>query len=550
MRRIRRPVLWVLGVSMAFLLGMATQRVASGDDPFEQLKKLEQAFGTITQQYVEEVNAATLVEDAIEGMLKGLDPHSVYIDPDQMKSVREDFNAEFEGIGIYFDIIDDTLTVMQVIDDGPSEKVGLLAGDRIMEVDGETTVGFDNDDVRTHLKGPKGTSVNLNVLRAGVDRPLMFTIVRDEIPLYSVAASHMIDDRTGYVRLERFARTTYSEVAQAMRDLKQQGMTQFILDLRGNRGGYMEMAVRIVDELLPADKMIVYTKSRHASFNDTYKSTSRGMFEQNSVIVLVDKNSASASEIVAGAIQDHDRGLVVGQRTFGKGLVQRQFALNDGSVLQMTISKYYTPSGRLIQTEYEDGDQEAYYSAKMDTYVHDRAIDTRTIIEEAPDSLKFKTSQGRTVLGGGGILPDIIIPDSLGYPDPIVLSLIRNNVDDRFTGRWLNQHADFRDIWTDRDAFLSDFTPDESLWNDYWEFAKESGTELVNGSVDTSKENRSRFTRDEFEQSKFVIETRLKAHLARRLFDRDAFIKGLHKIDPTLQEAMRQWDQAALFARN
>ncbi|HRR08856.1 MAG TPA: S41 family peptidase [Rhodothermales bacterium] len=540
-----------------FFFGMGIQKVFSGDDVVQSLQKLDQAFSLINQQYVDDVDSGKLAENAIEGMLKGLDPHSVYIDAKRMKRVREEFDASFEGIGIFFDFVDETLMVQQVISDGPSEKAGLKAGDFIMMVDDKETKGWKNEDVQAHLKGPKGTKVTLKIRRNGVDTPLTFDITRDTIPFYTVTAKHMIDDKTGYINLERFARTSYQEVAEAMNQLRGLGMERLVLDLRNNRGGYMEMAVRIVDELLPANKMIVYTKSRIQSFNEQYRSTSRGSFEKMPVIVLVNSGSASASEIVAGALQDHDRALVVGERTFGKGLVQRQFELLDGSVMQMTISRYFTPSGRLIQTPYADGDQEAYYKSKLDIERKNKGVLRKEdLISQAPDSLKYKTTNGRTVLGGGGILPDIILPDSLGMPKPLVIALIRNSVEDDFTGHWLNQHPEFRTQWTSKkNDFITNFRIPDAMLNEFWSYTtNKKGFKFIENNksvtLNTADEKRKTFTKKEQLENREVVEVRIKALLARRLWDLDASVQVFHKLDLTLAEALRNWDKASNFAQS
>ncbi|MBN8589432.1 MAG: S41 family peptidase [Rhodothermia bacterium] len=540
-----------------FFFGMGIQKVFSGEDVVQSLQKLDQAFSLINQQYVDDVDSAKLAENAIEGMLKGLDPHSVYIDAKRMKRVREEFDASFEGIGIFFDFVDDTLMVQQVISDGPSEKAGLKAGDFIVKVDEKETKGWKNEDVQAHLKGPKGTKVTLKIRRNGVDKLLSFDIIRDTIPFYTVTAKHMIDDKTGYINLERFARTSYQEVADAMNQLRGLGMERLVLDLRNNRGGYMEMAVRIVDELLPANKMIVYTKSRIQSFNEQYRSTSRGSFEKLPVIVLVNSGSASASEIVAGALQDHDRALVVGERTFGKGLVQRQFELLDGSVMQMTISRYFTPSGRLIQTPYADGDQEAYYKSKLEIERKNKGVlKKEDLIAQAPDSLKYKTINGRTVLGGGGILPDLILPDSLGLPKPLVIALIRNSVEDDFTGHWLNMHPEFRTQWTSKKGdFIKNYRIPDALLNEFWSYATDKkGFKFIENnkasSLNMQDEKRKSFTKKEQLENKEVVEVRIKALLARRLWDLDASVQVFHKLDQTLAEALRNWDKASNFAQS
>ncbi|MGA7305334.1 MAG: S41 family peptidase, partial [Rhodothermales bacterium] len=316
------------------LLGMKIQSVVSADNTYEQLQKLEEAFSVITKKYVENVDSSKLARDAIQGMVDGLDPHSVYIDADRMEDVRENFAGSFEGIGISYEWTDgadgrDTVTVIVPLSGGPSEEVGILPGDRIIKVDGRDAIGYTRDDVDKNLKGRKGSQVVVTIRRPHYPKLLDFTITRDKIPIYTVDASFMLDSKTGYIKLNRFARTTHQEVLDALVDLKSKGMERLVFDLRGNAGGYMEMAIKVADEFLSAGKTVVATRSRHTEFTAEYASTARGVFEQSPVIMLVDENSASASEIVAGALQDHDRALIVGRRTFGKGLVQRQYPLSD-----------------------------------------------------------------------------------------------------------------------------------------------------------------------------------------------------------------------------
>ena len=327
------------------LLGLQLGSLTASDDTQEALKKLEKAFLLINERYVEEVDSAEMAESALRGMLEQLDPHSVYIDPARMRSVKEDFSGGFEGIGISFEFIEgeddrDTLRVLSIIPGGPSEEVGLMSGDRIIAVDGQSAIGFASEDVRRTLKGPRGTIVEVIIIRPGYDDQLEFTITRDRIPLYSVDVAYMVDEQTGFIKVNRFARTTHKEFLEALTLLKAQGMQRLMLDLRGNAGGYMEMAVRMADEFLPDDQLIVSQRGRLRDTNREFRARPRGKFEDNPVIVLVDGSSASASEIVAGALQDHDRGLIVGRQTFGKGLVQQQYDLPDGSAMRVTISHF------------------------------------------------------------------------------------------------------------------------------------------------------------------------------------------------------------------
>ncbi len=544
---------------VGILLGFQIRDVASGNSDFENFRKIEEAYNFITRGYVEPVDSSELAEYAIEGMLAGLDPHSVYINADEMRSVRESFDASFEGIGIYFELIEglddrDTLAVLMPIAGGPSDEAGLHAGDRIIQINDTTAIGFTNEQVQQYLKGPSGSEVTVHVRRPGYDETLTFEITRDRIPLETVIAAYMTDNRTGYVRLQRFARTSHAELLEAMRNLQAQGMDRLILDLRGNAGGLLEQAWRIADEFLSAGEMVVYTDSRHSSNNREYRATGGGMFETQPVIVLVDENSASASEIVAGAIQDHDRGLIVGRRTFGKGLVQQQFGMTDGSVLQMTVSRYFTPAGRLIQTHYENGDDEnSYFEAKrevrelMEGSGDQGLLDVSVFADHVPDSLKYRTDSGRLVFGGGGILPDYLVRiDSVGAA---LRTVIGRRLDDSFARERLSLLGDnFREQWNGReDEFLRSYSIDDATFSSFFGFAEQQGISVVNARP-ASESEEPILVRSEAMTSRRDIETRIKAFMARRLFGVEAFYPVVGDIDETLLEAMGLWDAASDLA--
>ncbi len=566
--KLRKSLLIVFVGVLGLVIGMQTRDAASSDPGTDNLRKIEEAFSFISGNYVERVDSAKLSEDAIEGMLKGLDPHSVYIDAESMRRVRENFEASFEGIGIYYEFLEgpderDTLAVLMPIAGGPSEEAGLLAGDRIVRVSDTTAIGWETADVEKYLKGPKGTKVDVTVQRHGYERPLTFTITRDQIPLNTVIAAHMIDDKTGYIKLQRFARTSYEEFMTSLRSLEAQGMERLVFDLRDNAGGLMEMAIRISDEFLPADGMIVYTRSRRGDYNREYRARAGGSFEDKPVIVLVNENSASASEIVAGALQDHDRALVVGRRTFGKGLVQQQFQLDDGSVLQMTISRYYTPAGRLIQTPYDRGaDEEDYYASKVELAKADRdlvqqfiehapgggAVDAMELAEDVPDSLRFKTDGGRTVYGGGGILPDYLVPmDTISVA---LRTVIARSLDSEFSRAYLDgAGSGLRDEWRGREnEFIRTYQPDDQLFQAFVGYAKEHGVSVVDQMPDDDGERDDVIARSKLQEARPQIEARVKAYLARRLFGIEAFYPVVQTIDPTFQEAMGLWPQASGLA--
>jgi carboxyl-terminal processing protease len=521
----------------------------SSESTAQSLKKVENAFLVINERYVDEVDTANLAESAIRGMLEDLDPHSVYITSERMKQVEDNFSGSFEGIGISFEFVPgpedteaDTVTVLSVIPGGPSEEAGLLSGDRIIAVNDSSAIGFETNDVQRTLKGPRGTEVTVTIKRPGYEKPFDVTITRDRIPLYSVDAAHMVDDETGYIKINRFARTTYGEFIEALQKLERQGMERLMLDLRDNAGGYMEMAVRISDEFLKDDQVIVSQRGRMEDANESFQARPRGRFEDKPVIVLVDESSASASEIVAGALQDHDRGLIVGRRTFGKGLVQQQLGLSDGSALRVTISRYYTPSGRLIQTPYEGADRKEYYEAKRELHNHDASHTVDEILEQVPDSLKYTTDGGRTVVGGGGILPDVIIrPDTASA---LVKALLSRNLDRIFARDWLDTNGDaLHADWDGRpQEYIESFVVSDAMYEAFLDFAEERGLTITEAPA--PDDTTLAFTRAAFDAERDFIETRLKASLAVRLYDYKKWYPIIHAIDDTFQEATEHWSEA------
>ncbi|MDQ7040797.1 MAG: S41 family peptidase [Rhodothermus sp.] len=527
-------LLLVLGI----VLGWNLQQAVSNTDTLASLRKLEEAFLTITQRYVDPVEPEPLAEEAIRAMLTELDPHSVYITAEEMKELRESYQGSFGGIGIWFEMVEDTARVVATISGGPSEAVGLQPGDRIIAIEDSSAIGLSSTEIQKRLKGPEGTRVKVTIRRLGVREPLEFVITRGRIPLYTVNAAYMLDDRTGYIRISRFAMTTYDEFLDHLDRLKQQGMDRLVLDLRGNPGGIMEAAVELVDELLPEGYTIVYTRGRIAQAEMTRRSTPGGRFETQPVIVLVDRHSASASEIVAGALQDNDRALIVGLRTFGKGLVQNQFPLSDGSVIQLTVARYYTPSGRLIQTPYHGGDIEDYYRQKFADY-ETTVFHPEDYIHEIPDSLKFQTVHGRTVFGGGGILPDIVVPPDT---NSILMEISRRNLASTFIRTWFNQHEQaIRQQWNNRrDAFMASFTVDDVLWQAFLDYARQQGL--------FSEDAIHPFTVAQAEAHRETLSILLKAYLAWQLYGREASIPLFNQIDPVVQEALKHWDRAEALA--
>jgi carboxyl-terminal processing protease len=520
----------VIILTLGIVLGTQIQKVFSDDNLRNNIIKFNDVLTYTEKYYVENVDTQKLVEAAINGMLGKLDPHSVYIPAKQMESVEESFRGDFEGIGIEFQIVNDTLTVVSPIAGGPSEALGIMSGDRIIKIDSESAIGISNDDVRNKLRGKAGTKVEVTIVRHGVKDPIMYKITRDKIPLYSVDTHFMIDNKIGYVSVSRFAETTYDELVNALNDLKNQGMKELILDLRGNPGGYLNQAVKIADLFIAGKKKIVYTKGRRAEFDEDYFSSNSSPFEKTPLIVLVNKGSASASEIVSGAIQDWDRGLIVGETTFGKGLVQRQFDLPDNSAVRLTISRYYTPSGRLIQRDYKHlKNAEEYYAevgerkdtTEMDNLEHTAESDTT--------KPKYKTNAGRVVYGGGGITPDYFIPSEniTNY----TTDLLKNN----YFYQYILSYIDSNDK-----LIKPEFGNDLNKFKGQFNFSNEDLKQFIKYASDKGV----KFVEKDFEKDKTYIAARLKAQLARNYWKNEGWYSVLLKIDKQVEKATKLFDEA------
>ncbi len=544
----------ILFAALGLILGLEFGAELSTRDTAKALKKLEATFLLLNRQYVDEVDADKIAVSAIRGMLEDLDPHSLYIDAEELKVVNEQFNAAFEGIGISYELLDgpdgqDTLSVLYVIPGGPSEDVGLQSGDRITEVNGKTSIGYRHVDVQKNLKGPRGSVVDITVRRPGVPNTMAFSITRDKIPIYTLDTSYMLDGDTGLIRLGRFANGTDGEIRKALRELKSMGMKRLILDLRGNAGGFMNMAVRVADEFLTPGQVIVSQRGRTPDSRDTFRASSGGLWEKGPVIVLVDGGSASASEIVAGALQDHDRALVIGRRTFGKGLVQRQWTLNDDSALRVTVARYYTPSGRLIQTPYENGDRTSYYESKATLRAGDGAKNAADLLREAPDSLKYRTDSGRLVIAGGGIIPDYIVAtDSLS---DLMQTVLRRSLANQFVRSWIDTHSEeLQTTWAPvESAFISDFVVEEGMMTAFLDYAAEKG--VVVGSRTSGVTDQAaikRFSNEDLSSDGTFLRAMLKARLATRIFDRSAFYPIFGTVDHELIEALKLWEPAVILA--
>lgn len=518
--------------SLLFLLAstswsFAQSRQNESDIDVTQIRKLQMAQLAVTQLYVDSVNQKKLVEDAIKGMLDKLDPHSSYSNPEETKKMNEPLEGNFEGIGVQFNILTDTLVVVQTIKKGPSEKVGILNGDRIVSVDGRAIAGvkMPQDSIVKLLRGPKGTKVRLGVVRRGAAGVLYFVVTRDKIPMNTVEATYMIAPEVGYIRFDRFGATTGDEVEKALQTLKKQGMKDLILDLQSNGGGYLGAAVDVASQFLRPGSLVVYTQGRNQP-KQVLKAEGGGLFRQGRVVVLVDEFSASAAEIVTGALQDHDRALVVGRRTFGKGLVQRPIDLPDGSMIRLTTSHYYTPSGRCIQKPYEKGKKEEYAQDLEQRYTHGELLHK--------DSIRLDSSQvyhtlidKRIVYGGGGVMSDVFVPIDTAQITKFHIALRRNNLINEATLRYIDNHRKaLRQQYKTFDLFERDFIVPKSLIDEIVAAAKAKKI----------------MPKDDKELAETIEDLRfsLKSIFINGLFESSDFYQFVNQKNNIVQEALKQ----------
>ena len=528
------------------VLGVQIDSYVTTDDALDQFEKLKRAFVIINGRYVEPVKAKNVAEEGVKGMLNSLDPHSSYIPAEQSRDTRDRYEGTFGGIGIQFEVLSDTARVVSPLAGGPSAKAGIRAGDRILKIEDSTAIGLTANGVQDRLKGKIGTEVTFTVFRPLSNKRLTFTITRDEIPLYSVHSSYMVDEKTGYIGIGRFAMSTYDEFMRKVDTLKGEGMERLVLDLRGNPGGVMQSAVKIANEMLgEAGMTIVKTKGRSAQMDRTLRAQSGGALADEPVIVLVNRASASASEILAGALQDHDRGLLVGRRTFGKALVQKQFELNDGSLLQMTVGRYYTPVGRLIQTPYDKGNRREYYKKKFSDE-RDALFNVEEYKNSIPDSLRFRTDHGRMVFGGGGILPDFVVA-----PDTSLSTFIRGSqLDGAFASKWFTEHEkDLRSTWQNRKSeFLSSYAVPDRAISEFWTYAKEEDILTLTADPEEVSPTDQVFLEDEKDDVREMIRTRVKGWLANELYGSGIGQPLLNNTDPVVQKAMSLWPSSRELA--
>ncbi|HRY99777.1 MAG TPA: S41 family peptidase [Bacteroidales bacterium] len=520
------PLLLALALAIGLLGGRYLDRLSpngllSGNP--SGISKLQDILNYIEKEYVDSVDRETLTEDAIVALLRDLDPHSAYIPAREYDQVNDPLMGKFEGIGVQFNMPEDTILIIQVIPGGPSEKAGLMAGDRIVTVDGEAVAGksLTTLDVMRRLKGDKGTRVELEISRRGYADLLPYTIIRDVIPQHSIDISYLPEPGIGYVRLSRFSMTTAEEFDQALKDLKADGMRKLILDLRGNSGGFLDAAIALADEFLPDDQLIVYTEGRARPRRFAY-ATAAGDWETQPLILLIDEGSASASEILAGAIQDNDRGLILGRRSFGKGLVQEQLQLPDGSGLRLTVARYYSPTGRCIQRPYDQG-ADAYAMEIMDRF-HGGEMESNDSLP-VNDSLKYTTPGGKVVYGGGGISPDIFVglekDERLGYYNQLINRGILYNYSFSYTDRHRPEMAKFKNT----EAFDRGFSPSPVMLQELVDLARREGLPEDPQGLAYARER---------------ITALLKAYIARNLIGDQAFFPLYLRTDPAFLRALRE----------
>lgn len=510
-------------ICAAATFGISAQYSRSNSASRQQ-QKLLMVENIVNNLYVDNVDEEKIVENAVRGILENLDPHSSYSTKEETTSSQETMQGSFSGIGIQFNMQKDTLYVVQTIAGGPSEKVGILPGDRFIAVDDSIIAGrkLKNTDIMKRLRGPKGTKVNIKVKRGSNAELLEFRITRDDIPLNSIDAVYMADGKTGYIRLSRFAATSYKEFKDAITKLKKQGMQQLILDLTDNGGGYMQIAAQIANEMLNRGNLIVYTQGRKSP-RQNLNADGSGTFRTQKVVVMINQFSASASEILSGAVQDWDRGVVVGRRSFGKGLVQREFLLPDSSSFRLTIARYYTPSGRNIQKPYVKGDREDYDKDIIDRYNHGELQSADSI--HFADSLKYTTLRlHRTVYGGGGIMPDVFVPlDTTQYTD-YHRRLVAKGIIPQFALRYVDKNrADLKAQYPDAQKFIKEFMVTD---------------EMLNNLVDAGKAEKVDFDKSQFAKSKEMLRTFVKAAIANDLFSTGAYFQIVNEQNDIYKEAL------------
>ena len=519
------PLVLMGGLAIGFFLGAGFFGRTTFQPGAKEVQKLREVLSRIERDYVDTVEMSPLIDVAITEILDKLDPHSSYISASDRIQANEDLQGNFEGIGIEFNIFHDTIVVVSPLSGGPSEEVGLISGDQIIKVDDNLVagIGISTLDVMKALKGPKGTRVKIHIKRGREKEFREFEIIRDKIPQFSVDAAYMIGEDIGYIKISRFSATTFEEYTSALEKLKGKGMAKLVIDLQGNPGGYMTMAIDIADDFLPENKMIVETKSKDGRYNAKTLASKKGNFEKGDLIILVNEGSASASEILAGALQDNDRALLVGRRSFGKGLVQAPFELSDGSELRLTISRYYTPSGRSIQKPYTD--EEEYAKDIISRYNHGEFFHADSI--RFNDSLKYETLQGRIVYGGGGIMPDYFVPLDTSLSSPYLNELYNSSSIQEYTF----QYAEKNESALDKmgfEKFKNAFTVSDAMLKEL---------------AETGKRNQVDISFSDLLKEKKVIQLHIKAQIARKIWGSEGFYPIINGTNEILNQALKLFDR-------
>jgi carboxyl-terminal processing protease len=519
------PLVLCIGLAAGIFMGHSLGSKKGSDEVSQDVQKFREVLTQIKEDYVDTVDTSDLVDDAIQHMLNKLDPHSSYIPARDKTAANEDLRGNFDGIGIEFSIFHDTIIVISPLSGGPSEAVGMLSGDKIIKVNDKTVAGIriTTADVMRELKGPKGSEVKVSVLRLGKSDLIDFNIIRDKIPQFSIDVAYMVNNETGYIKLNRFAATTADEFHEALKKLKNKGMKKLVLDLQGNPGGYMTMAEDLADDFLPEGKKIVFTNGKEKKYNMNKVSSSKGDFEEGAVVVLMNEGSASASEILAGALQDNDRAFIVGRRSFGKGLVQSPFDLSDGSELRLTISRYYTPSGRSIQKPYDDEDE--YSRDLISRYNRGEFFHSDSI--KFNDSLKYLTMNGRSVYGGGGIMPDYFVPLDTTLNSHYLNELHTSNSIYEYAFDYAAKH---KDQLTDKgyEDFLLHFTVTDNM---------------IAGLVKTGELNNTKPDYQELQKKKKLFQIHLKAQIARKLWGNEGYYPIMNETNEIFKHALKMFDR-------
>ncbi len=523
--QISLPLVLCLGLAGGIVIGTSLNTKRTSSEVSRDVQKLREVLTYIDQKYVDDIKTDKLVDESIQHLLAKLDPHSVYIPASDRVQANEDLRGNFDGIGVEFNVFQDTIVVISPLAGGPSEALGILSGDKIIKVDNKDMagVGITSAEVMKSLKGPSGTEVKVTIVRSGSPEPLEFNIVRDKIPQFSLDVAYMVDPETGYIKISRFAATTYDEFNAALTKLKGKGMKRLVLDLQSNGGGYMQMAIQMADDFLSSGKKIVYTNGKDKRLNTDATSTSKGNFESGDLIVLVNEWSASASEILAGALQDNDRALIVGRRSYGKGLVQSPFDISDGSELRLTISRYYTPSGRSIQKPYDDED--AYSQDILSRYRKGEFFHADSI--HFNDTLKYKTAHGRTVYGGGGVMPDYFIPLDTTLNSHYLNELYSTTTLYEYAFTYAEKNKKVLEA-KGVDDFFTKFVVTDQMLNDL---------------VKLGQKKKLKPDYEELSRKKRLFQIHVKAQIARKLWGNEGLYPIMNETNEIFQQALKLFDR-------